>query len=79
LTEFVPSLTETVIVEVPVNPGAGVTVTVRLLPLPPNTMLFVGTSDGFDEARPRVRLPSGVSGSPMTKGIAAVGVLVTVI
>ena len=41
---LMPSLTPTVIVAVPVKLAAGVTVTVRLLPLPPNTMLFVGTN-----------------------------------
>src|SRR6185295_5598935 len=37
LAVFVPSLTVTVMVAVPVWPVAGVTVTVRLLPLPPYT------------------------------------------
>ena len=38
-----PSLTVTVIVAVPLWPLAGVTVTVRLAPLPPKTMLAFGT------------------------------------
>src|SRR5258708_5132019 len=51
LVVFVPSLTLTVMVAGPVCPAAGVMVTVRLVPLPPKTMLFVGTSTGFEEAR----------------------------
>src|SRR5436189_2784747 len=37
-----PSFTVTVIVAAPVCPVTGVTVTVRLLPLPPSTMLLGG-------------------------------------
>ena len=44
LVVLVPSFTLTVIVVVPFAFGAGVIVTVRLAPLPPNTMLAFGTS-----------------------------------
>ena len=66
-------------VAVPVSPPTGVTVTVRFEPLPPNTMLFVGTNAGFDEALLNVKLPTGVSLSLMVKASAAVGVLVKVV
>src|SRR6185436_3775274 len=69
-----PSLTVTVMVALPTWPGAGVTVTVRLLPLPPNTMLPLGTSVGLDELPLRVRLATGVSASLTVKPIAGVGV-----
>src|SRR5436189_2191500 len=62
-----PSLTVTVMVEVPVWPAAGVTVTVRLLPLPPKTMLPLGTRPVLEEAPLRVRLATGVSGSLTVK------------
>src|SRR2546425_2453270 len=78
LALFTPSLTVTVIVAVPVCPAAGVTVTVRLDPLPPNTMLLVGTSVALDDPLLNVRLPTGVSASPIVNGIAAVGVFTVV-
>src|SRR6266850_3343535 len=74
LAEFAPSLTVMVMVDVPVCPEAGVIVTVRLAPLPPKTMLLVGTRLRLDEFRPKVRLLTGVSTSPMANEIAAVGV-----
>src|SRR3954462_3019571 len=49
LALLTPSLTVTVIVDAPVCPDAGVTVTVRLAPLPPKTIFAVGTKVGFDE------------------------------
>ena len=70
--EVVPSLTDTVIVAVPVPSAAGVTVTVRLAPLPPNTMFAFGTRAVFDELPDTVRLPAGVSRSPTVKASAAV-------
>ena len=70
---LVPSVTNTVMVAEPNCPAAGVNVTVRLLPLPPKTMLFVGTRVGLEEFRSNIRLPSGVSESVMMNGIAAVG------
>src|SRR2546426_11256450 len=78
LALFTPSLTVTVIVAVPVCPAAGVTVTVRFDPDPPKTMLLVGTSVGLDEPLLNVRLPTGVSASPIVNGIAAVGVFTVV-
>ena len=44
-----PSLTVRVIVAVPVCPLAGVTVTERLAPLPPKTILTLGTRVGLEE------------------------------
>src|SRR6266550_794755 len=73
-----PSLTLTVIVALPVWPVAGVTVTVRVVPLPPNTMLFSGTSVGFDELPLNVKLPAGVSASLIVNAMAAVGVFTAV-
>ena len=70
----VPSLTVTVMVAVPDWPAAGVTVTVRLAPFPPNTMLFVGTKVRFEDALLRLRLFDDVSKSPIVKLIAPVDV-----
>src|SRR4051794_33784114 len=78
LALFTPSLTVMVIVAVPVWPEAGVTVTLRLAPLPPNTMLLVGTNMRFDELAVRVRLPTGVSASLIVNGKAAVAVFTVV-
>ena len=58
------SLTVTVIVAVPVWFGAGVTVTVRLAPVPPKTMLATGTRVELVVAPVSVRLPAAVSASP---------------
>ena len=69
-----PSLTVTVMVDVPLPPEAGVTTTLRLAPLPPNVMLAFGTSVVFDELPASVKLASGVSASPTVKAIGAVGV-----
>src|SRR5437588_166769 len=46
---------------------AGVTVTVRLEPLPPKTMLLTGTSVGLDDVALSTRLLAAVSASPMVK------------
>src|SRR6266487_1481966 len=78
LADNCPSLTLTVIVALPVWPVAGVTVTVRVAPLPPNAMLFSGTSVGFDEVPLSVRFFSGVSASFTVNGIAAVAVFTVV-
>ena len=51
-----PSFTVTVIVAVPVCPAAGITVTVRLAPLPPNTIFPVGISPRLDDAALNCRL-----------------------
>ena len=45
----VPSVTLSVIVETPVCPLAGVTVTVRLVSVPPITTLALGTSVVFED------------------------------
>src|SRR5437867_6410239 len=63
----VPSLTVSVIVAVPTWPLAGVTVTVRFPPLPPNTMFALGTSVGLEELADTVRLVSGVRASLTVK------------
>ena len=69
-----PSPTLTVMVVVPLTPGAGVRTTVRLAPLPPNVMFASGTSAVFDELPASVKVPAGVSASPMVNAIAEVGV-----
>src|ERR1044071_5545316 len=56
----VPSLTVNVIVAVPFWFAAGVTVTVRLDPLPPNTMFAVGIRVGLEEVPLNVRLRAPV-------------------
>jgi len=60
-------LTVTVMVAVPVCPAAGVTVTVRLAPLPPNAMLAFGTRVGLEELPLTVKLAAAVSASPTVK------------
>src|SRR5436190_1085562 len=69
-----PSLTVTVIVAAPDSFAAGVTVTVRLPLLPPNTRLAVGTSAGFDELPETVRVSAAVSkiGRASCRGSVAV-------
>ena len=69
-----PSLTAIVIVEVPLPPGAGVMTTFRLAPVPPKVMLAFGTRVVFDELPASVKLPGGVSASPMVNAIGPVGV-----
>jgi hypothetical protein len=69
-----PSPTEMVIVEVPLPVVAGVMTTVRLAPLPPNTMFASGTSTVFDELPASAKLPGGVSASAMVNAIGEVGV-----
>ena len=72
---FPPSLTVTVIIAVPLWLAAGVTVTVRFEPVPPNTMFAAGTNVGLDEPPLRVRLVAGVSLSAIVNGIGPVAVL----
>src|SRR5438477_6488323 len=69
-----PSLTLTVMVAVPVWLRAGVTVTVRLAPEPPKTMLPDGTRVGLEEAPETIRLPAAVCASPTVKALGAVAV-----
>ena len=71
--EFVvkmPSVTLRVIVELPFCPAAGVTVAVRLVPVPPMTTFAVGTSVVFDEAALTERMAVFSSASPMVTGMA---------
>src|SRR6186713_756188 len=71
----VPSLTVTVIVEVPLSPAAGVMTTLRLAPLPPpKVMLAFGTKVTFDEVPETVKPVGCVSASPIVKAIGPVGV-----
>ena len=63
LALFTPSLTVTVMVAVPIWPGADVTVTVRFAPAPPKTIFAVGMSVVLSEALVRVRLLEGVPAS----------------
>ena len=74
LSVSAPSLTVTVMVDVPVTPVAGVTVTVRLPPEPPNTTFATGTSVVLLLAALNVRLPAAVSASSTVKPIAGVAV-----
>ena len=50
------------------------TVTVRLAPEPPKTMLATGTTVVSLEVADRVRLPAAVSTSPTVKAMAPVAV-----
>ena len=67
LVLYCPSLTVKVMVAVPDWPETGVTVTVRLLPLPPKTTFSLGTNAGLEEFALKARLATGVSASPMVK------------
>ena len=69
-----PSFTVTVMVVLPVCPAAGVTVTVRLAPLPPNTIFPLGTSPGLDDTALNCRFAGAVSASPTVNGIGPVEV-----
>ena len=53
-------------------PAAGVTVTVRLAPEPPSTMLETGTSVVFDDVRETSSDPAAVSASPTVNATAPV-------
>ena len=68
------SVTEMVMVEAPNRFVAGVTVTVRLAPLPPKTMFDTGTTVGLEEFAASVNCAVGVVSSPMVNGMAAVRV-----
>ena len=69
-----PSLTVTVMLAVPVWFAAGVTVTVRLALLPPNTMFPFGTNVVLFELPLTVRLLALVSMSPTVKLIGPTAV-----
>jgi len=68
----VPSLTVTVICAEPVWPAAGVTVTVRFAPLPPNVIFAFGTNVVADELPDTVRLSTEVCESPTVNASALV-------
>ena len=70
----VPSLTVTVIVAVPLKPGAGVITMARSAPLPLMTMLALGTSVVFEEVPETVKSPGRDSASPIVNAIGEVGV-----
>src|SRR5207247_11032679 len=53
------SVTEIVMMAAPDWFAMGVSVTVRLAPLPPKRMLLVGTNAGFEEATARVNKVAG--------------------
>src|SRR5438046_1033830 len=74
-----PLSTLMVMVVVPPWLAAGVTVTDRLEPLPPNTMFVVPTSVGFEEVADKLRLPTGTAGSPIVKAIGLVELLVVTV
>src|SRR6187200_3620576 len=70
-----PSLTVTVMVEVPLSPAAGVMTRLRLAPVPPpKVMLAFGTNVAFDEVPETVNPVGCVSASPIVKAIGPVGV-----
>src|ERR1039458_4108245 len=75
LAMLVPSLTVTVMGTTPVWPALGVTVTVRLLPLPPKIMLALGTRAVLAEVADNARLAAGVSRSPTVKAMGGGAVL----
>src|SRR4030095_13639953 len=70
----VPSLTETVMVVVPLSPATGVMTTLRFAPVPPKVILAFGTNVVFDEVPETVNPVAGVSASPMVNAIGLVGV-----
>src|SRR6266496_2246483 len=72
LALFVPSLTVTVMIAFPVWLVAGATLTVRLAPEPPKTILAFGTSVGFEEEPLTAKLPGAVSASFTVKAIGPV-------
>jgi len=78
LALFTPSLTVTVIVAVPVCPAAGVTVTVRLDPLPPTLCVWSAPASHWTTPCSR-QVAYRVSASPIVNGIAAVGVFTVVV
>src|SRR5687767_6105871 len=64
-----PSVTVMPTVLDPSCPAAGVMVTVRFAPLPPKTILLVGSNVGLEERCERRRESRGVSESAMTNGM----------
>ena len=72
LTVAAPSVTETVIFAAPVNPRAGETLIVQLDVPPPKMIWLGGTRTGLDEVAETVRIPAGISGSLIVKGMSGV-------
>ena len=70
----VPSFTLTVIVALPLWFAAGVTITVRFAPLPPNTMFPFGINAALLLEALIVREETGVSTSPIVNATAPVAV-----
>src|SRR5437879_1541965 len=64
-----PSVTVKVIVVLPICPAAGVIVTERLLPAPPQIILASATSAGFEEEPVKLRVSTGLSTSATVTGI----------
>jgi hypothetical protein len=64
-----PSLTYTIISEQPVCPETGVSVTVRLLLLPPKSMPVLGKRLALVDVAQRVRVSAAACASPMVKGM----------
>ena len=64
-----PSVTVTVMVDVPFWPAVGVRVMVRSVPDPPKTILLTGTSAGLDEDTLSCRFTAGISASAIVKSI----------
>src|SRR5882724_7663686 len=71
--EAVPSLTEIVIVAVPKRFVIGVTVTLRLLLLPENTILVTGMRLVFEDEAVTAKAFAGVSKSPIVNAIGPAG------
>src|SRR2546427_4293795 len=73
------SVTVRVIVALPLCPAAGLIVAVRPAPLPPNTILALGTNAGFEDRPETTRLAAGVSASPTVHAMGGLGVLAGVV
>src|SRR5467141_842228 len=74
-----PSVTVRVIVALPLCPPVGLIVNVRLDPLPPKTILALGTNAGLEDWPETIRLAAGVSASLTVNGMGGVGVLAGVV
>src|SRR5260370_38481401 len=72
------SVTVTVIVAVPVWPGEGVMVKVRLRPPPATTRLASGTRDWSDDVADAVQVPASLLTLPTFSGIGPVDVFSTI-
>src|SRR3954462_8511592 len=71
LAVFAPSLTVMLTGATPVWPKSGVTVTMRLLSLPPTTMFALGSNVVFEEEAETVRTDAGLSASPIVNGMSS--------